>query len=252
VSRARSGVIRFAPSAGSCLCGALLIAALALPARPARAGSAPVTLSADAQPASPAPAPEKGKAKQAKQPKPAKAKAPRHVHDPDAGPWDGGALWVTLRAGYNKASYKTAGSGSAGYGFGFTRMLGPAWGFAGMAEYNTLGQFGNATESEIPFTLELDRHIRVSDTFRMYFGFGGGTYYHKFSNTTADLSDVRGGGLICLGGNAVVSKHQLFGLDGRMAFVGSKSDVPDSNPVFGPQKSTVMRWSIKAIWSVAY
>lgn len=251
MTRGRSGVIWIARSAGSCLFAVLLIAALALEARPARAQS-PVTLSADAQPAAPAPAaPDPGKAK-AKEPKPAKAKAPRHVHSPDDGPWDGGALWVTLRAGYNKASYETAGGGSVGYGFGFTRMLGPAWSFGGLAEYNILGQFGNATESEIPFTLELDRHIRVSETFRMYFGFGGGTYYHKFSNTTADLSDVRGGGLICVGGNALVSKHHLFGLDGRMAFVGSKSDVPDSNPVFGHQKSTIMRWSIKAGWSVAY
>ena len=214
---------------------------------PAHAQALPQVLAADAQPVAPS-----APAKKTKAPKTSKPKTPAYVHNPDAGPWDRGALWITVRAGYNQVSYNTAGNGGVGAGFGFTRMLGPAWSFGGLAENNVIGQFGNARESEIPLTLELDRHIHVSEAFRLYWGLGGGVYYHKFSNTTADYSDVRNGGLICIGGNAVVSPHQLFGLDGRMSFVGAKSGVPTSNPVFGPQKSTTMRWSVKATWSVTY
>jgi hypothetical protein len=229
-----------------------LAPALAVPAHagmPDVALVPPVTLAADAAPAAP-PAPaakSKGKA-----PKAAKPKSPPRVHKPEDGPWDRGALWVTLRVGYNQASYSTAGKGSIGYGFGFTRMLSPAWGLTGITGRDVLGQFGEATESEIPFTLELDRHIKLGDSFRLYFGVGGGTYYHKFTNTTADYSDVRGGGLLATGGNVVISKHNLFGIDGRLAFVSTKSDAPASNPVFGPQDSSTMRWSLKATWSVTY
>lgn len=244
---------RVLPLSALGLIAAALAVALGVSA-PVAAGAVALeaTLAADAKPASAAPAakPVSGKpAKQAKTPKP---KSPKYVHKPESGAWDGGALWVTLRVGYNQASYNTAGNGSAGYGFGFTRMLNSAWGLSGIAERNVLGQFGEATESEIPFTIELDRHVKISDTFRPYVGLGGGTYYHKFTNTGADYSDVRGGGFVALGGNIVISKHNLFGLDGRMAFVSTRADAPASNPVFGPQEKSTMRWSLKAIWSVTY
>jgi outer membrane protein W len=213
----------------------------------------PVTLFASAAPAAPAAksAPAK-KEKKAKAPKAAKAKSPAHMHKPENGPWDSGALWVTLRVGFNQASYRTAGSGNVGYGFGFTRMFSQDWALAGLAERNVLGTFGEATESEIPFTLEIDRHIQVSDAFRLYVGAGGGTYYHKFSNTTADYSDVRGGGLISTGGNIALTKQSLFGIDARVAFVSTLTDAPSSNPVFGPQDKQTTRWSVKATWSVSY
>ena len=211
----------------------------------------PVVLAADAAPAAKS-APTKSKGKAAKAPKAPKVKTPRHAHSPEAGAWDGGALWITLRAGYNQASYRTAGNGSVGYGFGFTRMLNGAWGLSGITERNVLGQFGDATESEIPFTLELDRHVKMSDQFQLYFGAGGGVYYHKFTNTTADYSDVRSGGLLSAGGNIMVSKHSLFGLDGRMAWVSTKTPAPETNPVFGPQQSSTTRWGVKATWSVTY
>ncbi|MGH7742565.1 MAG: hypothetical protein ACRENS_11160 [Candidatus Eiseniibacteriota bacterium] len=252
----RSEALRKLTVAGS-LAGAVVFA-LFRNAPAARADVLPVTLAAEAKPAAgataaPAAAPKKS-GKKARQPKAATAKtpSPKHVHDPEAGAWDKGALWVTLRAGFNQASYSTAGNGSVGYGFGFTHMLSPEWGFAGLAERNVLGYFGDATESEIPFTLEFDRHIKMSETFRAYLGAGGGVYYHKFSNTTADHSDVRSGGFFAGGGNIVVTKHSLFGLDGRIAGVTTKADAPTDNPVFGSQKSTTMRWSIKASWSVTY
>jgi outer membrane protein W len=251
VRRRRSCGIRIVPALGP-IAGALLISMSALASGPARAVAAdppPAPAATSAPAANSAPVKQE---KKAKAPKAAKAKSPAHVHTPEAGAWDKGALWVTLRVGFNQASYSTAGNGSVGYGFGFTRMLGPAWALAGMAERNVLGQFGEATESEIPFTIELDRHIKMSDAFRPYFGVGGGTYYHKFTNTTADYSDVRGGGLLAVGGNLVASKHSLFGVDARMAFVSTRSDVPASNPVFGPQDKSTMRWSLKATWSVTY
>jgi len=223
--------------------GAAPGAFLPLDVQPQLAADAPATAPAAAQPAKQAKAPKAKKA--------AKTKSPAHVHSPDAGPWDTGALWITLRAGYNHATYRTAGDGNVGWGFGASRMIKSGWALGGMVERNTLGKFGNATESEIPFTLELDRHLKGS-TFRPYFGFGGGTYYHKFANTTADHSEVRGGGFIAIGGNAVASSRNLIGVDARIAFVSAlKGDTPD-DPVFGPQENSTTRYSIKVTWSTTY
>ena len=200
----------------------------------------------------PTTAPSGKKAKKARGPKAPKAKKVPHVHTAEAGPWDTGALWVTVRAGYNKATYRTAGEGNFGWGFGATHMLNPGWSLSGLTERNVLGRFAKASESEIPFTLELDRHLKWGDTFRPYFGFGGGTYYHKFSQTTADRSEVRGGGFVAVGGNTVVSPHGMVGLDARIAFVSSLKDKPPVDPVFGAQKQTTTRLSIKVGWSVTY
>ena len=251
MSRERNCGVRIVPGVRA-LVGTLVFAAFAHAAPLAHADALPVTLAADAQPAAPAAKPATAP-KPAKAPKGHKAPAPKFVHDPEAGPWDRGALWVTLRAGTNQVSYSTAGKGGFGYGFGFSHMLGPNWAFAGIVEHNVIGEFGEAQESEIPFTIELDRHIKMGPSFRPYFGFGGGAYYHKFSNTTADFSDVRGGGFFAVGGNIAIAKHNLFGLDGRMAVVSTRADnVPASNPVFGPQDSSNTRWSLKATWSVTY
>lgn len=200
----------------------------------------------------PTAAPAGKKAKKARGVKAPKAKKVPHVHTAEAGPWDTGALWVTVRAGYNKATYRTAGEGNFGWGFGATHMLNTGWSLGGLTERNVLGRFANASESEIPFTLELDRHLKWGDTFRPYFGFGGGTYYHKFSKTTADRSEVRGGGFVAVGGNTVVSPHGMVGIDARVAFVSSLKDQPPVDPVFGAQKQTTTRLSIKVGWSVTY
>jgi hypothetical protein len=211
---------------------------------PAKVELAPVT--------APTAAPSGKKAKKTRRPKAPKEKRVPHVHTPDAGPWDTGALWVTVRAGYNKATYRTAGDGNFGWGFGATHMLNTGWALSGLTERNVLGKFANSSESEIPFTLELDRHLKWGDVFRPYFGFGGGTYYHKFSKTTADRSEVRGGGFVAIGGNAVVSPHGMIGLDGRVAFVSSRKGQPPVDPVFGVQKQTTTRVSFKVGWSVTY
>ena len=238
---------------------AIVIAAtLALPAS---AGAAPgaslplaleAQLAADAPAATPAPAKPAKKEKKAKAPKAPKVKQPPHVHTPDMGPWDTGANWVTVRAGYNRATYRTAADGNVGWGFGATHMINTGWSISALVERNVLGKFGDAAESEIPFTLELSRHLKWGATFRPYYGFGGGTYYHKFAKTTQDLSEVRGGGFLAGGGNIAVSPRNLLGIDARLAFVSSLKQKPPDDPVFGPQKDSSARFSIKAGWSVTY
>ncbi|MBI1798267.1 MAG: hypothetical protein HYR73_01105 [Candidatus Eisenbacteria bacterium] len=192
------------------------------------------------------------KTRKPKESKPPKVKRAPYVHKPEAGAWDKGATWVTLRLGFADALYGQSGPGSVGAGFGFSRMLSRQWALSGMAERNTVGQFGEARESEIPFTIELDRHINMGPTFRPYFGFGGGTFYHKFSGTGADRSDVMGAGLVAIGGNIVVSPHSMVGLDLRMAFVSALGGTLPPDPVFGEQPATGAHLGLKATWSITY
>ncbi len=192
------------------------------------------------------------KPKTPKAPKKPHEKKPPHVHTPEAGPWDQGATWTTLRAGYSRASYATAGEGNVGFGFGFSRMISPSWSFSAMAERNVLGKFNDATESEIPFTIELDRHVNWGETIRPYYGLGMGAYYHKFTDTMADGSDVRGGLLVAFGMNTAVAPRQLLGIDARAAIVTRRDGTASTNPVFGPQDKTARQWGMKLTWSVTY
>ena len=191
-------------------------------------------------------------AKGAKKAKAPKAPKTRHAHKPEDGPWDTGALWVTLRAGYNRATYSTAGDGNVGWNFGATRMINTGWSLSGWSGRDVLGKFGNAAELQIPFILEVDRHLKWGGTFRPYYGFGGGAYYHKFSNTTTDHSDVRGGGFVSAGGNAVVSPHNFVGLDARFTVTSARGGKPPENAVFGPQEQSTSSFSVKLGWSVTY
>lgn len=244
---------------------ALILAALVATHVPALAQDAPTTpVAADSTAKAPAPvtltpatttsaaAPS---AKATKQPKvkkvrEPKVKKPKVKTPPPQGPWDKSATWLSLRAGYARAAYRTAAPGNVGFGFGVNHMLNAHWSFGGYAHYDVLGKFGNSVESEAPFTLELARHYHFGAAFHPYLGVGGGTFYHKNAGTGADLSDPRGGGYLLLGGNTPLDKRQLLGLDIRMAVV--KGELGRTNPVFGVEKASTIHWSAKLNWSTTY
>src|SRR5216684_3078132 len=106
---------------------------LPLAAQPWLAAAAPAESTVTAAPAEstvtakPASAAQPAKNEKVKKEKKPKVKQPPHVHTPDAGPWDAGALWITTRAGYNRATYRTAGDGNVGWGFGATHMINTGW-----------------------------------------------------------------------------------------------------------------------------
>lgn len=189
-------------------------------------------------------APEKEKV--AKVPK---VKPPRPPHNPED-PWDRGSTWLSVRAGYAKAKYDGSANGNIGGGFGFTHMFFHGWSLGGYALYDVLGRFGKAAESELPFTLEAARHLTWGPAFHPYFGFGGGTYYHKTYRTGDDNSVPHGGGYFVTGFNSPVSRHGLLGFDLRAGFVSG--DPGKTNPVFGVQKAKSTRWSAKLNWSYTY
>ena len=234
---------------------ALLIGSNAWTAPAIEAQSLLAKTNATARPAANQAAPVKSgnKAKTPKAPKQPREKQAPHVHTPEAGPWDQGATWVTMRVGYNRAGYHTAGDGNFGFGFGFTHMYNAAWSIDGMVERQVLGQFADAREIEMPFTLELSRHLNWSPELHPYFGFGAGTYYHKFSGTSSDLSDVRWGTHVAFGANVMVAPHGLLGFDARAGLVNTRgSSRQEFNPVFGKQDKSSSRWSFKLLWSVSY
>ncbi len=168
----------------------------------------------------------------------------------DVDPWAKRTTWVSVRAGYAKSTQSGAAGGNLGYGFGFNRFIRDGWALGAAVQYDVLGRFGDATQSEVPFTLELTRHFKWNTPLRTYLGAGGGTYYRKTYRTGDDRSVPHGGGFLSLGANTPVDGRHLLGLDSRVAFVGGEEN--RTNPVFGAEKSQSVHWSFKLSWSLVY
>ena len=142
-----------------------------------------------------------------------------------------GSQWMSVRAGYAKASSKTASGGLVGCGFGYRRFVLDRWSVGGFAHYELLGRFGGAAEIAVPLTLEVMRHSRWGAAVYPYAGIGAGAFYHKYYRTGADESGFTPGRYLACGMHVPVSKQGLLGVDVRMATV----DKPDANPAFaGP------------------
>lgn len=142
-----------------------------------------------------------------------------------------GSRWIALRAGYAKRSGEFAANGLAGVGFGYRRFVLDRWAVGAFMNYDVLGKFGEASDIEIPLTLEITRHSRWGTAFYPYVGVGAGAFYRKYYKTGADFSSWTGGRYLTMGGSTEVRKGGFLGVDVRLAIV----DLPDDNPVFaGP------------------
>ena len=143
-----------------------------------------------------------------------------------------GSQWMSVRAGYAKASGDEAPDGLIGGGFGYRRFVLDRWSVGAFVHYELLGRFGDATEVEIPLTLEVLRHSRWGATVYPYAGIGAGAFYHKRSRTEVnDGSGFTPSRYLVCGMHVPVRKQGLLGIDVRMATV----DKPDANPPFsGP------------------
>jgi hypothetical protein len=233
----------------------MVLAALLLPhlAR-AAAEDKPITLAPD-KPVEAAPAADTTKVAKTKKVKGAKApKAPEKSLEEqraEDGLWTKHTNWLSLRAGYAKATGDFAGDGVAGYGIAFQHMLTNRMAIGGAVHHEWLGHLGPASEIAVPFTLELTRHFRWSNTMRPYAGFGAGYYFHKYYRTAGDYTGSPGTGYhVVFGGNVPVDDHHLIGLDARMSFLSTTKDAV--NPVFGTSKGTEVLWSIKLNYAFAY
>jgi outer membrane protein W len=214
------------------LCAAILAATTATLARPTHAAEADSLVAAPAADTLVA----VGAAEA-----PAVAPAPASV---DA--WARGRQWVSVRAGYAKAASKFSADGNLGGGFAYSRFLSRKWALTAAAHYDNLGKFGGASEIEIPFTLELDRHFQWATPARPYLGFGTGAFFHKSYRTGADESDVRKGVFFSTGVNSAISDESLIGLDVRTLF---EFDAVSHNPVFINEEKSTIHWGVKVGYS---
>jgi hypothetical protein len=229
-------------------------AVLVLAARPVRAeDKGPVTLAPDKPAAAPAatPAPATAAAKK-KGPKAPKPPEPSLEEQRAAdGLWAKRTSWLSLRAGYAKATGNFAGDGVAGYGMAYQHMLTNRWGFGGSVHHELLGHLGSASEIAVPFTLELTRHFKWQGAMRPYAGFGAGYWFHKYYRTGGTSTGSPARGIhFSLGGNMPLDERHLLGIDARMAFLSVTKDAV--NPVFGKADPTETVWSIKLNWAFAY
>jgi len=163
-------------------------------------------------------------------------------------PWTKGRQWLSVRFGYARSAAEAAADGNLGFGFGYTRFRDAKWSYGANAQLDILGRFGDATEIEVPWTVELTRHFKWTTALHPYTGLGAGMYYNKVSGTGDDHAGVRGGMYVAGGTNTPISEHSLLGFDIRMSLVSPEGQM---NPVFGNQAVTgkaqnrVVHWSAK-------
>lgn len=142
-----------------------------------------------------------------------------------------GSQWMSVRAGYVKATGDVAPNGLLGGGFGYRRFVLDKWSVGAFAHYELLGRFGKASEIEVPLTIEVLRHSRWGAAVYPYAGIGAGAFYHKLYRTGADWAGFRPGRYLVFGAQTPVQKNAMLGLDVRLAQV----DRLDANPAFpGP------------------
>lgn len=251
----------------------LLVAVIASPwlATSVRAADAPATPPPPAAAAAPAPVqgkkPNAPRTNTAPAPKPAAtpktpkpAKTPRAPKPPEKsmeeqraadGLWAKHTSWMSLRAGYAKASGEVAGDGLAGYGIAYQRMLTSHVGFGGSVQHDLVGHLGSSYEVSVPFALEVTRHFKWKTQMRPYVGLGSGYYFHKYYRTAGNYTGSPGRGIyVNLGTNVPVDAKHLLGIDTRVSFV--KTTEGAVNPVFGTQKSSETLWSVKLNWAFGY
>jgi hypothetical protein len=165
-------------------------------------------------------------------------------------PWAKGAQWMSLRAGYAKATGDDAGNGWGGYGFGYSRMLNAKWSLGFYAHHEVVGHRSGSLQLEFPFTAELVRRYRWKTALRPYLGLGGGMFFYGTYRDGADHISPRPGGYLVWGADTPVAERQLLGVDARVAIVDG--DVARVSPVFGAEESSMLHWSVKLNWSFAY
>ena len=206
-----------------------------------------------AQPAATAPAPTAPKSvKTPKAPKPAKPpEKPIEEQRAEDGLWAKRTSWLSVRAGYAKATGDFAGDGVVGYGIAYQHMMNRRWSIGGSVNHDIVGHLGYSSEVSVPFTLELDRHFRWDTAIRPYVGLGGGYYFHKYYRTPGGDSGSPGTGVyVNFGGNMAMDTRHILGLDTRVAFVQTTNGAV--NGVFGTQKANETLWTIKLNWGFGY
>ena len=172
-------------------------------------------------------------------------------------PWAKHAQWFSLRGGYAKSTGEGAADGNAGFGFGYTRFWNSRWASSAFGHFELLGSYQAASEIEVPWTLELTRHVKWNSSFRPYLGLGAGAFYHQFYRTGQDVASVRGGGYLVGGGNVPIGGRSLLGLDVRVIHEAKESL---ENGIFGvasqpgatPEVQNGTQFSVKLNYSWVY
>ena len=161
-------------------------------------------------------------------------------------PWSAESRWASVRIGSTGSGAQFAPPGSVGIGFGYTFFLGNQVAASGTAGYDVLGRFGDATEIEMPFTVDFTKHFKFSESGRPYLGGGLGVVYHKLYRTGDDSSDFRQLIYMAVGGNAALDELNLLGLDFRYTLEQNTRSINNTFP--NPHAAT-SHWSLKFSYS---
>lgn len=165
-------------------------------------------------------------------------------------PWQKGAAWTSIRAGYAKSLASGAPNGAAGYGFGYSRFLSDRLSFGVFVHHELLGRYGGAAQIEVPMTAEFAWHFKWRTPLHPYYGMGVGAFYHKTYRSGADRAQYRPGTIFKFGVDTPLDRHSVLGVDARAASVSNNDETQD--PVFGRENPHSLRWSVKLNYSRAF
>jgi hypothetical protein len=160
--------------------------------------------------------------------------------------WSDDSRWASVRVGSAGSGARLAPMGSVGYGFGYTWFLANQLAWSATVQHDVLGRFGDASEIDVPITVEFTRHFHFSESARPYLGGGIAAIYHKTYRTGADEAGFRQGLYVATGGNAALSTGSLVGFDFRMMI---EQDTRSINPTFPNPAASTRNWSMKLSYS---
>jgi hypothetical protein len=161
-------------------------------------------------------------------------------------PWSAESRWASVRIGSTSSGAQFAPPASVGLGFGYTYFLGNQVAASATVGYDVMGRFGDATEIEIPFTVDFTKHFKFSEAGRPYMGAGLGAIYHKLNRTGDDASDFRQAIYLAIGGNAALDHLNLLGIDFRYTLEQNTRSI---NNTFPNPKPATHNFSLKFSYS---
>ena len=170
--------------------------------------------------------------------------------DLNAGAWNQGAQWLSLRFGYAREVGRFSANGNVGYGFGYSRMVSKRLSLGANLQHDLVGKFHGSALIELPLTFEALWHFRMRTPLHPYVGGGYAAVYRKLYRTGNDTSDIQPAPSVNFGLNTAVDKNHVLGVDMRFSRVANEQWTFD--PVFLIRRPTTTHWSIKLNYALTY
>jgi len=168
----------------------------------------------------------------------------------NAGAWNTGAQWLSVRFGYARERGDFVPNGNVGGGIGYSRMVSPRLSLGGNIHYDLLGKYGGAALIALPVSIEALWHFHWGVGLAPYTGAGMTAVYRKTYRSGDDHASFQPGYSFTAGANAPIDASHLIGVDLRASSVANEGW--SQNPAFGTRRPTSTLLSAKLTYTLTY